>query len=131
MSKNQKLLDIIATCDDEKKLRNWISNANREGAEEVADLLARSTGIERGQPDQQVEIAVVVGEIGHVGVGGLVAAAVELKVVTPKNLDDRQAELLHELAESFGLERVGANSRSGHGIFDRVKDAFRGEEDNS
>ena len=37
MSKNQKLLDIIATCDDEKKLRNWISNANREGAEEVED----------------------------------------------------------------------------------------------
>jgi molecular chaperone DnaJ len=56
---------------------------------------------------------------------------VELKVVTPKKLDERQAELLHELAESFGLERVGENSKAGPGIFDRVKDAFRGEEDNS
>lgn len=41
MSKNQKLLDIIATCDDEKRLRNWISNANREGAEEVEDAARR------------------------------------------------------------------------------------------
>ncbi len=41
MSKNQKLLDIIATCDDEKKLRNWIANANREGAEEVEDAARR------------------------------------------------------------------------------------------
>lgn len=41
MSKNQKLLDIIATCDDEKKLRNWISNANREGAGEVEDAARR------------------------------------------------------------------------------------------
>lgn len=41
MSKNQKLLDIIATCNDEKKLRNWISNANREGAEEVEDAARR------------------------------------------------------------------------------------------
>lgn len=41
MSKNQKLLDIIATCEDEMKLRNWISNANREGAEEVEDAARR------------------------------------------------------------------------------------------
>jgi len=41
MSKNQKLLEIIAICDDEKKLRNWISNANREGAEEVEDAARR------------------------------------------------------------------------------------------
>lgn len=41
MSKNQKFLDIIATCDDEKKLRNWISNANREEAEEVEDAARR------------------------------------------------------------------------------------------
>ena len=55
---------------------------------------------------------------------------IELKVVTPKKLDDRQAELLRELAESFGIERIGENSGSASGIFDRVKDAFRGD-DNS
>jgi molecular chaperone DnaJ len=55
---------------------------------------------------------------------------IELKVVTPKKLDDRQAELLLELAESFGIERIGENSGSAYGIFDRVKDAFRGD-DNS
>ena len=70
--------------------------------------------------------------ITHMGATGRRGdQVVELKVVTPKKLDDRQTELLHELAESFGLERMGANSRSDHGIFDRVKDAFRGEEDNS
>lgn len=41
MSKNQKLLDIIVTCDDEKKLRNWISNASREGAKDVEDAARR------------------------------------------------------------------------------------------
>jgi hypothetical protein len=41
MSNNQKILDIIATCDDEKKLRNWIFNANREGAEDVEDAARR------------------------------------------------------------------------------------------
>ncbi len=55
---------------------------------------------------------------------------IELKVVTPKKLDDRQAELLRELAESFGIERIGENSGSASGIFDRVKDAFTGD-DNS
>lgn len=56
---------------------------------------------------------------------------VELKVVTPKNLDDRQTELLQELAESFGLERVSDGSGSGLGLFDRFKDAFRGEDSSS
>ena len=51
---------------------------------------------------------------------------VELKVVTPKDLDERQTELLQQLAESFGLERVSDGSGSGAGIFDRFKDAFRG-----
>jgi len=55
---------------------------------------------------------------------------IELKVVTPKKLDDRQAELLRELAESFGIERIGENAGSASGMFDRVKDAFRGD-DNS
>lgn len=55
---------------------------------------------------------------------------IELKVVTPKKLDNRQAELLRELAESFGIERIGENSGSASGIFDRVKDAFTGD-DNS
>lgn len=54
---------------------------------------------------------------------------VELKVVIPKKLDDRQSELLQELAESFGLERVSENS--GQGLFDKFKDAFRGEDGKS
>ncbi len=41
MSKSQKLLNIIAICDDEKKLRNWISNANREKVKEVEDAARR------------------------------------------------------------------------------------------
>ncbi len=41
MSKNQKVLDIITACNDEKKLRNWISNANREGVKEVEDAARR------------------------------------------------------------------------------------------
>ncbi|MBT7003415.1 MAG: molecular chaperone DnaJ, partial [Chloroflexi bacterium] len=56
---------------------------------------------------------------------------VELKVMTPGKLNDRQTELLQELAESFGLERVIETSGSDQGIFDRFKDAFRGEGSNS
>jgi molecular chaperone DnaJ len=56
---------------------------------------------------------------------------VELNVVTPKKLDERQTELLQQLAESFGLERVSENSGSGSGLFDRFKDAFRGDDDES
>jgi molecular chaperone DnaJ len=52
---------------------------------------------------------------------------VELKVVIPKKLDDQQTALLQELAESFGLERVSENSND-QGLFDRFKDAFRGED---
>jgi hypothetical protein len=41
MSNYQKVLEMIAACDDETKLCNWISNANREGAEEVEDAARR------------------------------------------------------------------------------------------
>ncbi|MDP6666461.1 MAG: molecular chaperone DnaJ [Dehalococcoidia bacterium] len=56
---------------------------------------------------------------------------VELRVVTPSKLNDRQSELMQELAESFGLENVGQGADGGQGIFDRFKDAFRGEDENS
>jgi molecular chaperone DnaJ len=70
--------------------------------------------------------------IPHMGTSGRRGdQLIELKVVTPKKLDDRQAELLKELAESFGIDRVGENAGSGSGLFGRVKDAFRGEDDNS
>jgi hypothetical protein len=36
-----KLLDIIATCSDVEKLKNWISNAAREGAIGVEDAARR------------------------------------------------------------------------------------------
>ena len=52
---------------------------------------------------------------------------VELKVITPSKLDDHQTQLLQDLAESFGLERVSENSGAAHGLFDRFKDAFRSE----
>jgi len=41
MSKHQKIVELIAACDDETKLRNWIANANREGAQEVEDAARR------------------------------------------------------------------------------------------
>ena len=41
MSKHAKILELIASCDDEIKLRNWIANANREGVEEVEDAARR------------------------------------------------------------------------------------------
>ncbi len=56
---------------------------------------------------------------------------VELRVVTPNKLSDRQTELLRELAESFGLENVGHGTGTGQGILNRFKDAFKGEDDNS
>lgn len=41
MSKYQKILEVIAACEDESKLRNWIANAEREGAQEVEDAARR------------------------------------------------------------------------------------------
>ena len=65
--------------------------------------------------------------IPHMGVAGRRGdQLVELKVVTPKDLSDEQTQLLQQLAESFGLERVSENSGNG-GLFDRFKDAFRGD----
>jgi molecular chaperone DnaJ len=80
-----------------------------------------------------------ISRIKHAGIPHMGSSArrgdqlVQLKVVTPSKLNDRQTELLHELAESFGIENVGKNAGSGNGqgIFDRVKDAFRGEDDSS
>ncbi|PKQ13212.1 MAG: hypothetical protein CVT70_04340 [Alphaproteobacteria bacterium HGW-Alphaproteobacteria-1] len=41
MSKYQKILEVIAACEDESKLRNWIANAEREGAQEIEDAARR------------------------------------------------------------------------------------------
>lgn len=41
MSKHLKILEIIAVCEDETKLRNWIANAERQGAKEVEDAARR------------------------------------------------------------------------------------------
>ena len=56
---------------------------------------------------------------------------VELKVVTPDKLSDRQAELLRELAESFGIDNAGQGADGGPGIFNRFKGAFRSEDEGS
>lgn len=41
MTREQKLIQIIETCSDLAKLQNWINNALREGATEVADAARR------------------------------------------------------------------------------------------
>ncbi|MEE4188739.1 MAG: hypothetical protein V2I76_09880 [Roseobacter sp.] len=41
MSKHEKILEVIASCDDEAKLRNWIANARREGVAEVEETARR------------------------------------------------------------------------------------------
>jgi hypothetical protein len=41
MTKHAKLIDFIATCSDVAKLQNWINNAVREGAADVADAARR------------------------------------------------------------------------------------------
>jgi molecular chaperone DnaJ len=47
---------------------------------------------------------------------------VQVKVVTPTRLDDRQRELLEELAQSFGDDVDGRDKP----WFSRIKDAFGG-----
>jgi molecular chaperone DnaJ len=97
----------------------------------TVETLEGTTDIEIKPGTQPGSITRIKGAgIPHMGASGHRGdQLIELKVVTPKKLDDRQVELLRELAESFGLERVGENASSG--IFDRVKDAFRGEDENS
>ena len=69
--------------------------------------------------------------IQHIGGSGRRGdQLVELKIITPKKLDDHQTQLLQELAESFGLKRVGKGSSNRHGFFGRLKDAFNSEENN-
>jgi hypothetical protein len=41
MTKHRKLIEIIETCSDIAKLKNWINNAEREGASDVADSARR------------------------------------------------------------------------------------------
>ena len=43
MNKHIKLIGIIETCSDIAKLQNWISNAEREGATDVADAARLQT----------------------------------------------------------------------------------------
>jgi len=51
---------------------------------------------------------------------------VNLRVVTPTDLNSEQTRLLQELAASFGIENAGDGN--GPGFFDRVKDAFQGKD---
>ena len=66
--------------------------------------------------------------IQHIGSSGRRGdQLVELKIITPRKLDEHQTQLMQELAESFGLKRVGKGSGNKHGFFGRFKDAFNGE----
>ena len=51
---------------------------------------------------------------------------VHLDVQVPNKLDDRQVELLQELAVLRGEERPGMTARVGGGLFGRLRDAFDG-----
>ena len=67
--------------------------------------------------------------IPHMGVKGRRGdQLVELKVITPSRLNDKQVQLLQELAESFGLERINEHSDNS-GLIGRFKDAFRVDKD--
>jgi molecular chaperone DnaJ len=56
---------------------------------------------------------------------------VHVDVVTPTKLDDRQEELLRELAELRGEEKPSAGVQQGNvgqsGLFSRLRDAFNGK----
>ncbi len=41
MSNQQRILNLIAKCDDPEKLRNWIDNAHRGGQPTIADAAFR------------------------------------------------------------------------------------------
>lgn len=41
MTRHQRLVEIVHACSDIAKLQNWINNAEREGATEVADSARR------------------------------------------------------------------------------------------
>ena len=58
--------------------------------------------------------------VPHLRSSGRGDLLVHAQVVTPKNLTDRQTELLAELAESLGT----SGSAADRGILDRIKDAF-------
>ena len=51
---------------------------------------------------------------------------VHVEVQTPTRLDDRQTELLRELAALRGEESVDTTARPEQGIFSRLRDAFGG-----
>ncbi|KZL15712.1 hypothetical protein [Pseudovibrio sp. Ad37] len=41
MTKHSEIIDIISLCSDAEKLKNWITNAERNGAEGVAEAARR------------------------------------------------------------------------------------------
>ena len=49
---------------------------------------------------------------------------VDVIVETPRKLTNEQKELFEKLAESFGEDLGGGNSKKKKGLFDKVKDAF-------
>jgi molecular chaperone DnaJ len=51
---------------------------------------------------------------------------VKVRVITPTNLNDKQKELLRELAELSG-EKPGQPGVEDEGFFEKMKRAFRGE----
>jgi molecular chaperone DnaJ len=96
------------------------------------ETLDGSTDIEIKPGTQSGTIQRVKGAgIQHMGGSGRRGdQLVELNIITPRKLDERQTQLLQELAESFGLKRVGKGSGNRHGFFGRLKGAFNNEEHN-
>ncbi|MGB8649216.1 MAG: molecular chaperone DnaJ, partial [Mycobacteriales bacterium] len=51
---------------------------------------------------------------------------VHLDLQVPTRLDDKQVELLQQLAALRGEERPGMSVKAGGGLFGRLRDAFDG-----
>ncbi|HEY5184892.1 MAG TPA: molecular chaperone DnaJ [Actinomycetes bacterium] len=65
--------------------------------------------------------------VTHLRGGGRGDLLVHVAVETPAKLDDKQEELLRELARLRGEERPGGQfSPGGQGLFSRIRDAFNG-----
>jgi molecular chaperone DnaJ len=81
------------------------------------------------RPGTQAGTVVTLRDLGvsHLRGGGRGDLHVHIDVQTPTRLDDRQRELLAELARLRGEERpAGTLTESGSGLFSKLRDAFKG-----
>ncbi|HEX8496004.1 MAG TPA: molecular chaperone DnaJ [Actinomycetales bacterium] len=88
---------------------------------------AQTLDIEPGTQSGEVRTLRGLG-MTHLRAGGRGDLVVHVDVVTPKNLDDEQRRLLHELAAVRGEQRPdGKFAQHGSGLFHRLRDALSGK----